>query len=439
MMRTIRTLIVLFLSNVILQPSFAQPVHIPIQHWEDHGAQVYFVQRGELPMVDILVALDAGSARDEEMYGIANLAGSMIDQGTQTLNADQIAEKFAKLAAQFNVSTTRDMTVVGLRSLTKDELLEPAVSLLGQLLGQANFSSLALQRQKNVTFSEIQASKQDPNQLAQDTFMQALYGTHPYAHPVLGNEASVSAITSSDLQKFYHRYYSTNNAVITIVGDLSRSEAEDLVDKIVSRMSKTAKAKALPMAVMPQAKTLHINYPSSQTTVYMGQLGVSRLNPNYLPLILGNYTLGGSMVSQLFTNVRGEHGYSYSVSSYFLPLAANGPFMINLQTKTNNTSKAIELTNRVTSSFINNGPTIKELNAAKANIIGGFPLMLDNNSDIANYLTVIGFYHLPLDYLDTFTTRAEAVNLENVKNALKLNLNMKNFITVTVGQAADVQ
>jgi zinc protease len=166
----------------------------------------------------------------------------------------------------------------------------------------------------------------------------------------------------------------------------------------------------------------------------MGQPGLRRGDPDYFPLYVGNYILGGGgLISRLSVEVREKQGYSYSVYSYFYPLRQAGPMIAGLQTKNTQRDDALKLVNKVISDFVAQGPTQAELEAAKKHITGSFPLRLDSNGKIAENLAVIGFYGLPLTYLDEFIPNVEAVTVEQIRKAFRQRVHPDNMLTVTVG------
>lgn len=412
----------------------AAGTQINIEHWTTaNGAQVYFVARKQVPIVDVAVAFDAGSARDGANYGLANLTGMLLDDGAPNLNADQIADQFDSLGAMFDVQTTQDMTVVSLRSLSKPDILSSAVQLFTSVLDQATMPADAFSREQKIAIANIQAAQQDPTQVASIAFFKAVYGNNPYGTPIYGTIDSINNITRADVVAFYQQYYVAQNATVSLVGDLDSAQAHAIANEVVAKLATGTAPAAIPTPVATGGQTIHINYPATQTTVYLGQLGIKRGDPDYFPLMIANYSLGGGMVSRLFNEVREKNGYTYGVDSYFYPLKNNGPFLISLQTQVKNTDAAIALTKKITNNYIQSGPTPAELTAAKQNFVGGFPLRIDQNSDLETYLIIIGFYHLPLNYLNNFVSDINNVTLNQVQQALKTRLNPNDFVTVTVG------
>ncbi len=435
---------IIFMTTVVANAATnhrSKPV-VAIDHWKlDNGTRVYLVSSHELPMVDIKVLFDAGSARDGQLYGLAALTNSMLDEGTAKLNTDQIAEQFDNVGAIFSGGVTKDSASISLRSLTKPELLTPALNNFATVLTQASFPEKSFQRLQKQTLQSIAAEAQDPGGLSTRTFYKDLYGDYPYGHQSIGNKTTVNKITVADLKNFYQQYYVGNNAIITIVGDVSRNKAQSIAQQIAGQLPQGQKPAKLPK-LKRNAKTNseHVNYPSTQTYIRMGEVGISRDNPDYFPLQVGNYSLGGSMLtSRLFNEVRNKYGLSYNVASRFIAMKKPGPFIVNLQTNNAQATKAITVTKQVVKDYITNGPTKAEVDAAKKNMIGGFPLRLDSNSAIANNVAMIAFYNLPLNYLDTYRDNVANVNEKMIQKAFAKHLNPDKMITVTVGPTQSVE
>ena len=426
----------LFVSIWLLLP--LQVLATPeIQHWETgNGARVYFVELHELPIVDVQVAFDAGSARDPNgKQGLALLTNSLLDEGAGGLGADKVSFEFERLGAQYSADAGYDSGSASLRSLSAADKLNPALDNLCRVLGEPDFPGEALARQKQRLLVSIQRKQQSPGAVANDAFQAAVYRDHPYAHPNEGTAESIKSLQRSDVAAFHDRYYVGANAVITIVGDLDRDRAGEVARRI-SQSLKTGRAPA-PLPEVPslqKSNTIRIDHPSTQTHILMGQPGVARSDPDYFPLYVGNHILGGSgMVSRLFEEIRNERGLAYSTYSYFFPRRRNGPFTAAVQTRADQADTSLKVLLNALRHYLKDGPTAAELRDAKKNITGGFPLNLDSNSDILGYVAMIGFYELPLDYLDTFKDKVEAVTVAQIRDAFRRRLDLDRMVTVQVG------
>ncbi len=430
------------LSFMLLAWFFCSPAQAAakIEHWQTpQGSRIYYVHTEGLPMVDIQVAFDAGSARDGHQFGLAALTSALLDTGAGEWNADEIAQRFESVGAQFGASISKDMAAVTLRTLTDKPLFDKALETMQVILARPSFNEADFQREKNRTLAGLKQQEESPSDLAGIAFYNALYGDHPYAHPTSGVIATVSGFETKDLRNFYQKYYVAANAVVVIVGDLSRKQAEKTAEDLLTGLPVGQKPELLPEVAMPsEATQKHIEFPSSQTHVLVGMPGTYRKDPDYFTLYVGNHILGGSgLVSKLFDEVREKRGLAYSASSSFSPMFRKGPFTIGLQTRNDQTQQALEVLNKTLADFIAKGPTEAELVAAKKNITGGFAMRFDTNKELASYVGMIGFYEMPLDYLDTFQQNIEQVTVASITDAFKRRIDPQLMQTITVGKSAE--
>jgi zinc protease len=407
-----------------------------IQHWKtSKGARVYFVPSNDIPMVDLRIVFDAGSARDEKIPGAAVMANGLLAEGAAGDSAQVLAEKFEEVGAQFGNGSLKDMAWLSLRSLRDDKYLRPALSNLQNILIKPDFPGAAFQRELERLKISVKAKKQSPNAIASDRFFAEMYGNHPYASPSTGTQESLKKLNLRYLKAFYKKYYVASNAVVSIVGQLSRAEAEELVNDLLAKLPAGSAPQELPEVLpLKQAKTIHIDFPSVQSTVMMGQVGVARGDADYFSLYLANHAFGGSgFGSRLMEEVREKRGLAYSAYSYFSPMHQAGPFQIGLQTRNDQVDEALKIIRLELDKYVTQGPGEDELQDSLKNITGGFPLRIDSNKKITEYLSVIGFYDLPLDYLNTFVGNINKQNTVKVKDALKRRIEPQKMLTVIVG------
>ena len=420
--------IIFYVNTVLASPN--------IEYWiTSAGAEVYYVHAPELPMVDIQIVFDAGSSRDEDALGIAMLTNSLLADGANGDDADKISNDFESLGAIYATDIGYDSASLQLRSLTESELLKSAIANLKKVLSAPDFPTDALERRQSQMLIGIKAKQQSPAAIAKDAFMKATYQSHPYAKPSEGTETSVKAIKRKDIVSFYKKHYTAKNSMIAIVGAVSHELAKQISEDISAGFNDGEKASPIrAVENLEEPQSIFIEYPSAQTHILVGQPGMKRGDPDYFSLYVGNHILGGGgMVSRLFEEVREKRGLSYSAYSYFSPMLFKGPFTAGLQTKTDQADEAISVLLENIKNYIEQGPTEEELIAAKKNITGGYPLRIDSNSKILNYVVVIGYYKLPLDYLETFNNNVEAVTIESIKDAFKRRLSPDKLVMVKVG------
>ena len=429
----IKFIILSILTVSLIPTAFAAP---QIQQWQtSNGVKTLFVAAPELPMLDVAITFDAGSGRDANLPGLSQLTHSMLNAGTVSMTADDIAEKFEDVGAKFGASASLDRSSVSLRSLTDKELFAPALATFVEIISQPSFPEKDFLRIKNQALIAIKDSSQRPGEMANRAFYKAIYNDHPYANPTLGYKQTIEAIRLQDVKNFHQQYFVTNNALIAMVGGVDVAKAKEIAEQISASLLRGTKPAPLPVPEMAQeVKDIYIPFPSQQAHVYLGKLGIQRGDQDYFALYVGNHVLGGGgFTSRLVKEVRVARGLSYSVYSYFFPLLAPGPFTLGLQTRTDQSQQAAEVSLQTINKFLNEGPSEEELSLAKNNIIGGFPLRIDSNRDILGYLSLIGYYQLPLNYLETFTQNITAITQEQIRNAFAKHLDTDKLVTIIVG------
>jgi zinc protease len=409
---------------------------VTIEHWTTAGgAKVQFVASRGLPMLDVQVDFAAGSMFDPaDKSGLAALTRGLLDLGAETRDETAIAEDLADVGAQLGGSADTDRASVSLRTLSAPEKQAVGLDILRSVIAQPRFDAAILEREKERTIAGLKEAMTRPDSIAGKAFWAALYPNHPYGRQA--SPESVASLTRNDLLAFHARYYTAANASITLVGDLSRAQAEQIAEQIAAALPPgTAPVLPAPPVVAAGGVTA-IAHPATQAHIYLGLPAVERGHPDFFPLLVGNYTLGGGgFVSRLMKEVRDKRGYAYSVYSYFVPLKQSGPFQIGLQTKRSQASEAIKLSREILDRFVAVGPSAEELAAAKANLTGSFPLRLDSNRKILDNVANIAFYGLPFDYLDHYQERVAAVTAADVKAAFARHIQQKALRVVTV--AAD--
>ncbi|MBU0655630.1 MAG: insulinase family protein [Gammaproteobacteria bacterium] len=413
-----------------------------IENWTTaNGLRVYYVHAPELPMLDLSLMFDAGSARDGDKPGLAMLTSAMLNKGAAELNEDQLAEQFDAIGAVFGAGSSMDNASVSLRTITLEKEQKAALDLWLKVLSKPTFPPESFARVQKLTLVGLQAEKQDPATLGSKAFYKALYPDHPYGQPENGTEDSIQGLAVADLQAFYQQYYVAKNGLLTLVGAVERKQAEALAEQIAAVLPTGEAAAPIPeVKPLTAAKTVKIPYPSSQAHILVGQIGNKRGDPDYFTLYMGNQMLGGSgFTSRLMKEVRDARGLSYSVYSYFAPYKELGVFEVGLQTKKEQTEEALKVVRDEISKFQQDGSTAEELEASKKDITGGFPLRTASNSQIANYVGVIAFYNLPLDYLETFTDKINVLTREQIADAFTRRIQPDKMVTVIVGEESETK
>ena len=426
---------------------------IPIQHWtQPSGAKVYLVESPSIPMVDIRVDFDAGSRRDPApQAGLASVTAGMTSKGIaapnngsntaypQPMDENELSDAWADLGAGFDAGASSDRMSFSLRSLTDPEILPKAVQLAARQLGEPSFPDDVWQRERQRISAAIREANTRPGTIVNKAYAKAVYGDHPYGHEM--TEETLQRISVADMKARYQRLLAPCRAKVSVVGAVTRAQADAMVTTLLSRLPSAGRCEALPAVpeVSPLAQPVlrEIPFASAQAHVLIGQPGYQRSDPDHFAIIVGNYVLGGGgFVSRLTTEVREKRGLSYSVYSYFSPGLHAGAFTVGLQTRPDQTAQAIQVARDVVANFVGEGPTSAELQAAKDNLIGGFPLLIDSNRKLLENVANIAWYDLPLNYLDTWISQVERVTVADIKAAFGRKLQPQRMVMVTVGAAA---
>ncbi len=414
--------------------AFATP---HIQTWQSaSGAKVLLVEDHDIAMLDVAVSVPAGSRFDRApKSGVAALTHHLLDLGSEGLSEDDTARGMADLGAQLGGSFDQDRASIALRTLSEPSVRSKALAMMAQVLQHPVYAEDILVREKARVIAGLKEAETKPENIADKAFQKAVFGAHPYALSVSGEVDTVAAISTQDLQNFYRNHYNARRAVVAMMGDVTRAQAEAIAQQLTADLPQSDELLSLPeVSKTIAASEQRISHPATQSHILIGAPGMSRSDPDYFALYVGNYILGGGgFVSRLMNEVREQRGLAYSVYSYFMPLKQTGAFQIGLQTKKEQADDALILVRKTLADFVAKGPTEKELRAAQQNIVGGFPLRIDSNRKILDYLSIIGFYDLQLSYLDDFSAQVDKVTVPQIRAAFQRHIDPQHMATVIVG------
>jgi len=347
--------------------------------------------------------------------------------GAGGINEEKLANQFSDIGAAIGGDVDLDRAYFKLRTLSSSVQKDKALSLFNNVIHAPDFPVPVLNRERDRIIASIKQSMTQPETIANLAFMQSLYGDHPYAHNEAGNINSLQKVNQADLKQFYKNYYLSSEASIVIVKKISESISQGLPQG-------NTKHNIASVINQNYAGVKKIQHPAKQAHILMGMPVLKRGEKDYFPLYVGNYILGGGgFVSRLTEEVREKKGLVYSVYSYFMPLYVEGPLEIGLQTKKEQADEALSIVNSTIKKFIDEGPTEKELIAAKQNLVGGFPLRLDSNAKIVDYLSMIAFYKLPISYIDNYISEINKVTIDQIKMAFKSKIDPNKLTTIIVG------
>ncbi|MFC4622827.1 M16 family metallopeptidase [Comamonas nitrativorans] len=424
---------------------------LPIEHWQQpSGAQVWLVTSPGIPMVDVQLQFDGGSRRDPAgQEGLANAVALMAGKGVQAgpgekaLDENALGQAWADLGAGLSAGAGNDGFSYSLRSLTQPDLLAQAATLASRQIAQPLWNAKVWQRERQRWSAALAESDTRPGTVTGKAFAQAVYGGHPYGR--FTTAQTLAKVDIPAMQDFHRQTVLPCRAKVSVVGALDKTQADALVTQLLQRLPQPDTCPALPavgeVPELAQAQDIRIPFAAAQAQIILGQPGIRRSDPDFFALMLGDHILGGGgFTSRLMEEVREKRGLTYGISSSMAPGLHAGAFTIGLKTRPDQAEQALAITRQVLADFVANGPTEAELQAAKDNLIGGFALRLDSNRKLLGNVANIAWNGLPLDYLEHWTDRLQAVTVADVRAALQRHWQPDRLVTVVLGaQTAEKQ
>lgn len=427
--RIIATGLLLFLF-----PLFAAAAINPLVFRIQNGIPVYFVQRKNLPMLDIAVVFAAGSVRDGTQFGLANLTEDLVGRGSRDYNEKEISNTMASTGAIMNSWLTRDMSVWTLRSLVTPGKLKKALAVFHSVLTRPSFPDPVLTRLRNQVRIQLLRQQAEPMAVATNAFFKATLPGSGYAHTSLGTKKTIARVTRKDCQRFYRHYYVSGNAFIVLVGDLTAQRAKQIAGLLSAGLQRGEAAPVIQPIVAQQSAKIFIPLKKSQTTLVIGQQGFPVYGYGYYARLLGNNVFGGSGLNSILADeVREKRGLAYFAYSKLTKLQGNGPLVMLSQTRLKNAAKAYQTMVSSYREFLKNGVTKKQLESAKNSLIGRYQLATVSNQSILVNLVSMVFYNYPLNYFKSFAKKIRAISQKDIVAAFA-NLRGKALVAVMVGK-----
>ena len=346
----------------MLVVSSASHAILPIQHWQTKsGARVLFVENHDLPMLDLSVEFPAGGAYDvKEKSGLARMTNRVLQLGTQDMNEDDIARKLADVGAVMSGRFDTDRGGLAMRTLSSATEREQALAIFGAVLQRPVFPGAVLEREKVRVADAIKESNTKPETIASVNFFRMVFPNHPYGQRLSGEVETVMGLARPDLVDFYRTHYVARHAVVALMGDVTREEAGRIAEALTAGLPPgEVQEPPLPaVSDLAQARSRWVAHPAAQSHILIGAPAIRRTDPDYFPLLVGNYILGGGgFVSRLMDEVRQKRGLAYSAYSSFSALQRKGPFVIGMQTRRDQTEEALKVGEQTLHDFLERGPT----------------------------------------------------------------------------------
>lgn len=409
---------------------------LDIREWETRqGAPVHFIPAPDLPIVDVRLTFDAGSARDDASPGLASLTSALLFEGSDGLEAGELARRFEALGARVDSDSGRDSASISLRSLSEAQTLNQALDHLVRVLSRPDFPRAALERVRERMIIGLRREQQSPSSLGWRAFFETAFEGHPYASPPNGTMEALAAMDRESVRRFHDRFYVDGNVHVAIVGDLSEGAAREVAQRLVDAFpGGEAPSPLPPVPGRDQARTVRIPFDAEQVHVITGQPALARGDDDIYAFRVVNQALGGGgLVSILAREMREERGLSYSSYSAIVPMAAEGPFVMGTQVRSDALDEALSVLRGSLARLRADGLSEDELEDARRNITGGFPLGLASNRDLVSSLAALGFHELGTGYLDGYVERIEAVSQADAREVLRRRVDPDAMVTVLVG------
>jgi len=429
--------------NDMPKPAAAKPLQLatPVSETLPNGLTLILNERRGLPIVAANLVLRTGSdANPLDKPGLANFTAAMLDEGTATRNALQIADEVAQLGASLGIGSSMDATTLSVRSLSKN--FASAVDLLADVTLHPSFPAEEIERQRASRLAALVQQRDNPNQVAAQVTASALYGPkHPYGYSEIGTEAALKSLSRAEMEAFWKQNFVPNNAALVVAGDISMTELKALAEKAFGGWQKGTPAQpALGAPATTSARVVIVDKPGSpQTQLRVASIGAPRSSPDFRPMQVMNLALGGLFSSRINMNLREEHGYTYGASSQFSFRRAAGPFQIASGVRTDVTAAAVDEIFKEVRGMIDKPVSSEELKKAKDSLANSLPGAFESSANAVNNFSNVFIYNLGLDYYTRYAEQVNAVTTDQALAVSKKYLVPANMVVIAVGDRAKIE
>jgi zinc protease len=402
-----------------------------------NGLEVLIVEQHEVPVVNMNLVLRTGSAADpQNRAGLASLTSALIDEGTKTRSSLDISNQLAAIGARLSTGSDFDYSSMNLLTLSKH--MDRALEIYSDVVTNPSFPENELVLQRKSRLATLMQRRDDASAIAGNVYSSLLYGrNHPYGHPGMGDEESVTAATGDDIRRFYETYYRPNNAALIVAGDVTPSTLMPKLERAFADWKRgEVPAVTIEMPSSREKATVYIvDKPgAAQSVLMIGQVGQPRSTPDYFPLVVMNTMLGGQFTSRVNMNLREEKGYTYGARTFFDYRRSAGPFAATAGVQTAVTKESVfEFMKELRGIRGERPVTPAELEFSKQAIIRGFPRTFETPEQMASRLTDIVLYNLPDDYFNNYIARVRAVTVEDINRVANRYLDPSRMAILVVG------
>ena len=433
-----RAAVPLLLLALALLTAAAAPAATPLAHREvlPNGMVLLVAERPAIPIVAVRVFMRAGAVMDPaDRRGLANLTGALLTRGTAKHTGPEVDSAIEFVGGSLEAGAGRDGMTASLAVLKRD--LPLGMDLLAEVVLTPAFPEAEVKRRVARIQAAIKRSEEDPGTVAWRALAPLIYASHPYGFPVEGTVESVGRLTRDDVVDFYRDRVRPDTSIIAVVGAITVDEARrEVLARFGAWPRPAGPAPSIPTAgAAPPPKTERITKDLTQATIVMGRQAIRQTDPEYFPLAVASYVLGGGSASRLYGRIREEGGLAYSVYSSLSPGKYGAALVVSGQTRTAEVPKVIDGIRAELTRLTRERVDERELRLAKDYLIGSFPLRLDTSSKVADFLVAIEEQGLGLDYADRYKALIAKVTAEDVQRAAAKYLPPEDFSQVVVGAA----
>ncbi|HMA17820.1 MAG TPA: pitrilysin family protein, partial [Thermoanaerobaculia bacterium] len=424
------------------KPGQSTPIRLPVpaSFQLANGLTVYVNARPGLPVVSAALVVKTGSgANPAKKPGLANFAAAMLDQGTASRSALEIADRVAQLGASLRTTSTMDSTQTRGTSLRRN--FEGLLELIADVNRHPAFPAPEIERQRASRLGSLAQQREAPGSVANAATFAALYGpSHPYGYLELGTEASNKAMTKDDLHAFWSQNFVPNNAALIVSGQITEAELRPLVEKAFGDWTRGTPASPAPgQPATTAARLVVVDKPGSpQTELRVATIGAPRSTPDYEAVRVMNEELGGLFSSRINLNLREEHGYTYGAGSQFVFRRNAGPFLVYSGVRTDVTAPAVSEIMKEIRRMRDTPMTNEELTMAKDSLIRSMPSDFQTSDDVTGTTAAIYVYDLGVDYFGKYRERLTAVTVAQAKAAAEKYLVPEKLVVVAVGDRSKI-
>ncbi len=438
-----RILLFILLCASVLPRVSAQDVKLPpfTKARLANGMTLLLMEQHEVPIVSFSIIVKSGSITDPNgKEGLASLTAELLRKGTRTRSSDQISADLDFIGGEFAMTANTDYSTGSAEFLKKD--IREGMDLMTDILLSPTFPQDEVKKLIEQRIDGIKAAKDRADSVIGRYFSAYLYGKHPYAKPVGGDERSLATLTRDDVQKFYEANYVPANTILAVSGDFAAAEMRSMIDQRFGAWpSKNVPAVKFeePTAV-PGKRLLLVDKPDSTQTYFMiGNTGISRTNPDRVAIAVVNTVFGGRFTSRLNTALRVDSGLTYGARSQFDQRKVPGPFLISTYTKNSTTGEAIDMALKVLATLHEKGITETELSSTKAYMKGQFPPTIETTDALAATLARLEFFGLDESDINSYFSKIDAVTMADTRRVIEKYFPKENLVFVLIGKAGEIQ